>query len=789
MKTIFNLFFLLISFNLVSQSVQLSESIKNDFTWNAYWITPHSNSLVEYGIFHFRNQFEITKKPDQFIICVSADNRYRLFVNGTAVCFGPARGDLLNWRYEEIDIAPFLQSGKNTLAALVWNASNKGSIAQISKKTAFVLCTKNKDYENSINTGLANWKCIQNNAYSPIDPKITNWYFVAGFGDKIDASNYPWGWETEEYNDTHWLPAIKLSKAVLRGYPNDAAWFLTPRTIPMMEETKQTIPNVRKTVNIQLSKEIFPITIKPEKKVRILFDNKHLTIGYPELLLNKGKNAVITITYAESLFDSIELSKNKYEKGNRDSIKNKIIVGYTDQFISDGGINRLFRPLWMRTFRYVQLDIETQSEELTIQNFYSIFTAYPFKKIASFESNNSSLNKIFETGWRTARLCAVETYFDCPYYEQLQYIGDTRIQALISLYVSGDDRLMRNALTLFNDSRIPDGLTQSRYPSSQAQIIPPFSLYWVNMVNDYYMHRDDSKFVKSLLPGIRSVLTWFENRIDTSGMIKMNYWWNFVDWTPSYQSGVPHGAANTYSSILNLQYAKALQDAAFLFKNLGYIEESNHYILLFNQIKTATLKYCFDNKKKLMAQSPTKDIFSQHANIMAILTDCFNSEDEKIIMNTILIDSSLIKASIYYQFYLFRALKKTGLQNKYLSLLGDWDKMIKMGMTTFGEELSKPRSDCHAWSASPCYDLFAIVSGIEPDSPGFKTVKIEPSFGNLTIINASMPHPFGQIKVNLTKKENGIISGTISLPIGLSGRFLWNNKTINLKSGDQLIEL
>ncbi|WP_372490084.1 hypothetical protein [Chitinophaga sedimenti] len=31
-------------------------------------------------------------------------------------------------------------------------------------------------------------------------------------------------------------------------------------------------------------------------------------------------------------------------------------------------------------------------------------------------------------GWRTSRLCAYETYMDCPYYEQLQYIGDTRIR-------------------------------------------------------------------------------------------------------------------------------------------------------------------------------------------------------------------------------------------------------------------------------------------------------------------------------------------------------------------------
>jgi alpha-L-rhamnosidase len=59
---------------------------------------------------------------------------------------------------------------------------------------------------------------------------------------------------------------------------------------------------------------------------------------------------------------------------------------------------------------------------------------------------------------------AHETYSDCPYWEQLQYLGDTRIQALISYVDFGDDRLARQALDAYDKSRIADGLTQSRYP-------------------------------------------------------------------------------------------------------------------------------------------------------------------------------------------------------------------------------------------------------------------------------------------------------------------------------------
>ena len=104
---------------------------------------------------------------------------------------------------------------------------------------------------------------------------------------------------------------------------------------------------------------------------------------------------------------------------------------------------------------YFQLEIITAGQPLTINDFYGIFTSYPFTLKATFESSDPGLKAIWNTGWNTARLCANETYMDCPYYEQLQYLGDTRIQALISLYLTGDDRLMKNALKLANEPRTP----------------------------------------------------------------------------------------------------------------------------------------------------------------------------------------------------------------------------------------------------------------------------------------------------------------------------------------------
>lgn len=241
-------------------------------------------------------------------------------------------------------------------------------------------------------------------------------------------------------------------------------------------------------------------TIPANSKITVLLDQETLTTGYPELLVSKGKGSTIRLTYSESLFDS------KGSKGNRNEIEGKSILGYSDYFLPDGKAERLFRPLWFRSWRYLQMEIETNGEPLQINSFWSEFAAYPLKENAIFESDQSGLKKIWNVGWSTARLCANETYFDCPYYEQLQYVGDTRIQALISLYVSGDYRLVRYAIMNLNESQFYEGLTRSRYPSANPQIIPPFSLYWVDMVNDYWTLRDDPEFIKSFLPGIENVL-------------------------------------------------------------------------------------------------------------------------------------------------------------------------------------------------------------------------------------------------------------------------------------------
>ena len=109
--------------------------------------------------------------------------------------------------------------------------------------------------------------------------------------------------------------------------------------------------------------------------------------------------------------------------------------------------------------------------------------------------------------------------------------------------------------------------------------------------------------------------------------------------------------------------------------------------------------------------------------------------------------------------------------------------MIDKGLTTFEEGDYDERSDCHAWGATPNYDLLATVCGIRPAAPGFNKIEIKPAFGKLNFMKAKMPHPSGIIEVDLVKNGESKISGYISIPKETTGIFYWDGKQKQLAGG------
>jgi alpha-L-rhamnosidase len=756
-------------------------------TWHASWIAFPGEQGHDYGVYYFRKRIELAAKPGTFIVHVSADNRYKLFVNGTLVSLGPARGDIYHWNYETVDLAPYLSAGKNIVSAVVWNEADHRPEAQMSVRTAFIL-QGDAPAEEILNTNKS-WKCIRDNGYQPIPT-----FFAASAGEFVDRNLTVRDWLSDSLDDSSWSFAANLWSGQPKGLTDGFGWLLVPSKLPPREMRYQRIPVCRKATGMTLPAE-FPaqktaLTIPANTTVTLLLDQTYNTNAYLTLNFSKGHNAGISIRYAESLY--IEFNKYGGRKGNRNEIDGKIFSGREDSLISDGSTGQSYTNLNFRTFRYIQLLVQTKDEPLVIDDLYGTFTGYPFEKPAVFTTDDAEIKKMLEIGWRTARLNAWETYTDCPYYEQLQYIGDTRVQAMISYYNSADDRLPRNAIELMDHSRLTDGVTMSRYPTRNTQIISTFSLWYIGMLHDYWMYRGDSGFIGSKLPGARAILNFFSQYQETDGSLKNTPYWTFVDWAngKGWTFGAPPIGTDGSSAILDLQLLWAYQWAADMEGKLGIAYYADLYRRKATQLKQTIQQKYWSPGKGLYADTKEKTSFSQHANALAILTGMLDKAGKEALGRRMLADSTLTQCTIYFKYYLHQALVAAGLGDGYQDWLGIWRQNIAAGLTTWTEDsnIDYTRSDCHAWGSSPNIEFFRTVLGIDSYAPGFSKIRIEPHLGKLTNVGGTCYHPNGRVHVSY-ELDRGRWAIDIDLPEGTSGILVWKGTTYALRAGDNGLHL
>ena len=760
-----------------------------ELRWRAEWITAPELSPYAPAVLHFQRTIDLPTRPEHFIVRISADNAFLLHVNGQTAGRGPARGDLTHWRFETLDLAPFMHQGSNILASTVWNFGEYKAVAQITNRTAFLLEGVSPEAE-AANTGKS-WQVEVDHGYTiqPVTSSVIRGYYAAEPIEIIQSENSDLAWDDAIHDPGHWTAAVSLGVAASRGDSNtNVGWQLVPDLLPPMESIPQPGGKVVRSSGISSAPKLnqdFPdnaITIPAHTTASILIDNAHLTTAYPELELSGGKAATVRLTYAEALYDA------NGRKGNRNEIAGKHIAGVYDEYIADGGAHRTFAPLVWRTWRYLQIDIRTGDQPLQLDRFQSTFSAFPFVERARFTSDDPELSTIWNIGWRTARLDAHDTYMDTSYWERLQYVGDTRLQALISYSNAGDDRLARQAITALNDSRLPDGITLSRYPTSIFQAIPPFSLLWVGMVHDYALYRDDPDFVRDQLAGTRTVLTWFLQHQNANGLVGKLPWWPFIDWTEDFKGGDPPQDANGDSTIITLHLIEALREAAELETAYGDPVLAQRYRQTAAKSVRAIQTLCWNPQSHLFTDLPHGDHYSQHTNAMAVWLDVAAPDAQRDIMTRILApahagDSPAISpVSYYYRFYLARAMQHAGMGDHYIPQLQPWRDMIAMGLTTWAEQPEPTRSDSHAWSSHPNFDLLNIVAGIQPASLGFKSVLIAPHLGPLHNLTASYPHPQGPIVVQYTV-INGSIHAIIHLPSGLPGTFRWQGRSYPISEG------
>ncbi len=755
------------------------------------WIShPAALTGSEPVVLHFRREIRLDQRPAVLPVTVTADNRFILFVNGRRVANGPSTGTLARWRTSTVDLAPYLQPGPNVVAAAVWDFVRKQpeapaggplpaasalppQVAPIAWQSAGLgfrliggpLSTTAPGWRVKIDAGH-----MAGNGRAQVPRKR---YYVASAPEIIDAAKADWDWTGPSENGG-WENAVPSPQASGRSLVAD----LLP---PQRYAPAAPGSVVRSDL---AGAQDFParaVTVPANTRAKILLRRDAMISAYPELDVSGGSGATIKLTYTEALYDA------EGNRGDRNLIGDRLALGMFDTFIADGS-RRTFAPLWWRTWRYAELDIQTGAAPLRLEAFRIFETGYPFEKVARFNSSDPELNRIWDIGWRTAQIDAHETYMDSSYWEQLQYQGDTRLQMLISYTVSGDPRLAVQAIDAFAESDVHGGLQQGAYPSRSDNVIATFALAWVGMLKDWYLEQPDRNVIVRHLPRMRKVLNWFEPTRMPNGLLGKNPHWNFIDWVRSKNDRefFPSFGKDGGSCLMTVLWLGALRDGAILETAYGDQQIAAQNIAQANAARDAIRKLCWNKERGLFADNADFTLYSQHMNALAVLYDVATREEASAILERITVPGRGIDApegmfttTYYFAWYLIRAFEHAGLAERYPSLLKTWRDLLTQNYTSWPESRGETRSDTHAWSAHPTADLLGIVAGIRPGAPGYARLRVAPHLSDLTSLDATAATPQGAVSVRY-RVNGSSLTAEIERPAALPGEFVWKGKTYPL---------
>ncbi|MGC4032795.1 MAG: hypothetical protein QM754_13890 [Tepidisphaeraceae bacterium] len=693
--------------------------------WPAKWIS-HPGAVGTAAVVQaFRRVFHVDE-PQTVRIHVSADERYELFLDGQRVGRGPERGDRRNWFFETYDLP--LTAGEHTIVARSWWLGEFGPapFAQVSGRPAFVLAAEGVPAE-WLNTGVAPWEAKLLTGYRHVPPGVT-W----GTGSKVHVvgREFPWGFERGDGDD--WSPPRELGWAFDAHQLIDQPQFpvLKPATLPPMLELPlfagvarhvQELATAADEKSIVHAADHLPVeaeawslflagksslVVPANTARRVIVDFENYFCAFLDLVTSGGRGAVIQTAWAESLYLP-NAEENSYGharvKGNRDDIEGKFFIGVGDTFEPDGGTHRAFQNLWWAAGRYLEIVVTTGDEPLTLERLSLRETHYPLDWKSRFDCGDARLAELTPIAQRAMEMCAHETYMDCPFYEQMMYVGDTRLECLVTYAATPDDRLPRKALRLYDESRKSPGFTQSRYPSRLEQTIAPFSAWWVAMVHDYALWRDDAAFVRGLLPGVRAVLGTFDRYKTADGLVAGPPGWNFIDWVPGWRNGMPIDAdVGGVSAPLNFKLAWVYRQAAELEAAFGEPELAALNRRRGEGIANAAVAAFWNDGRGLLADDLKQTAFSEHTQCLVLLGNAVAGDQKSRLTAGLFEDAGLARATIYFSHYLFETCGLAGRVDRLFDRLSLWFDHKPMGLKTTVEMPEPTRSDCHAWVLTRC---------------------------------------------------------------------------------------
>ncbi|EAW19539.1 putative rhamnosidase B [Aspergillus fischeri NRRL 181] len=716
-------------------------SLQSNWIWAPNWIDS-SPANTAGKIVRFTHNVSLISSATRALVHCSADTRYKLYVNGVRAAVGPARGSPLIWYYDTVDIAPYLRVGENEIVFVLVRYFNACRGAMPFERTAFPGLTVVGTIETQTET---------------VDVQSREGWLV-----QVDESvRFPMGLVDDMFlHINERITPTVLEEPVtpmvygMRTANGDLSpWRLRPRQIPMPAESSVGVALVRKCqsnnhidewTGFLNAKQTLALAANSSHVLEIQADVHSTAFLRWSFRAVQASRITLKITYSEGYEQEPRSYPFFRTKADRLDAENGRLIGPYDEVTFDlpAGETTVYEPFWFRTFRLIRLEIASGPAPVELLSFGATQVNYPMAVKASWQEDGGQYSeRIWEVSIRTMRNCMFDGYSDCPFYEQLQYSGDSRSVGLFHYLLSGDDRLMRQAITNFAASVTPEGLTQSRFPSHVPQIIAGFSLYWILQVCDHRLHFGDRAYARSFLPRIDGVLEFFHAHIDPLGLVSNlpDDVWQYVDWVTTWgatdthpDKGVPtSGRQSNRHTFFSLLYAYVLNQAAQLLHDVGRPGHAAEYTARAEAVLASVRKHCYDGRffTDSTAEIADEGAYSQHCQVFAVLAGAVAEDDRARLLTESFAEPGFAKCSYVMQFYALRAFSLAGDEayEAYWGRVWDpWRRMLECNLTTWEEDNVRQRSDCHAWGSVPIYEYCTELAGVRIDLPGATRVLFKP---------------------------------------------------------------
>ncbi|BBH20286.1 hypothetical protein Back11_16310 [Paenibacillus baekrokdamisoli] len=622
---------------------------------------------------------------------ITADDYYKLYLNGRFVAQGPAQNDSGHYYYNRLEVGSFLQPGTNVIAVHVYyqglinRAYNSGDYRQgmIAEMTVGGRVLLKTD---------ETWRAKRAEDYVKGDIFGYSTQFV----EHIDARKSDKGWREPSFNDSAWLPVQTCDQT-------DYSFVKQPTPVLSVYE-KNPLAVERRAAG-------------------------HYWIDFGEEITGQ-----FTLQAEGEAGEEVEIRCGEELEADGQTVKYQMRCNctYQDRWTLSGG-HDVFEAYDYKGFRYVEL--LGPEEAIRPDSFKAIVRHYPLEDDSCrFESSDELMNQIFQICKNGVKYGSQENFVDCPTREKGQYLGDNTVIGHAHMLLSGDLRLYRKSIEQFALSSFTCPGLMAVVPGHFMQEIADFSLQWPLQLLEYYRYSGDLAFVREMVPYAEKLLDHFQAYDRGDGLLhEIADKWNLVDWPKELRDGYDFELTKPIGTgchnVVNAFYLGCIQAVNEL-RDIVDFSYENHL----PRLKKRFIEVFYDPSRRLFTDAEGSSHHALHSNTLPLLFDLAPNESIPTIVNQI--REKRLSCGVYFSYFVLKALARIGEHALIYELLSSqdehsWGNMVKEGATTCFEAWGKDQkwntSLCHPWASAPIPLLIEEIIGLKPSKPGWEEIAFSPN--------------------------------------------------------------